>query len=157
VGVSRDVKSAEQRQVEVDAAATSISDAQRVHFTEAAHAKVQQAHVFRAQHTHRGADGMPRAIADAIQFRLTGQKPQAREAAVLVRKNARAAVKGYQRAQNKTAALNGKKQAFARRVEEGTRAAVACVMSDIALTRRRHVHRAAFGVKDRPADMQGDA
>ena len=156
VGVSRDIMSAEQRQAALDAAATNVTSAQRLQFAEAAHLQAEQRDAFQAKHTHRGAEAMPRAIADAIQFRLTGRRPHTRAAAVAVRKAARAAVKGYQRAQEAKAAATAAEEAHARRVQMGAEAAVADVMSDIALSRRRHVHRAAFAVKDRPAHMQGE-
>ena len=156
VGVSRDVMSAEQRQAALDAAATNVTSAQRLQFAEAAHLKAEQKDAFRARHTHRRAEAMPRAIADAIQYRLTGRKPHTRAAAVQLRKAARTAVRGYQKAQETKAAAAAAEEARNRRVKEGAEAAVADVMSDIAMTRRRHVHRAAFAVKDRPAHMQGE-
>ena len=139
-----------------DARAVTVTLAQRAQWEEAARVREAEAVESKPNHSHRRAGLMPRVIADAVQFKLTGVRPQNQEAARKVRAAARRAVAKY--AQRETAKQQAIESQRARRerIVSGAQRAVDDIMADIAISRRRHVHRSAFAVKDRPPLMKGD-
>ena len=131
-----------------------LSLEQKIQLHGAAALRAGQTAEFQPRHTHRRAEAMPRCFADAVQFRLTGVKAHTQEGAKKVRKAAQSAVRKYQR--RELSKLKSAHEHHQREVaiRSAAMSAVNDVMSDIALSRRRHVHRAAFGVQDRPPTMK---